>query len=815
MKAGFKITATVLSLAFASLIVLPACSGCNKDKGDSGTEVSLESTNLSGVYTPGADINFYDITMSIKVSYSDGTSKTLNSFVFEDENYTSSTSADFIVYTNGFYDSAVAKSNSGIAVGEYPITCKLVENSKTYDLGMTITVTDDIAGNFSLISAAAPSLYTTYQQNLTRVGVDASNSTYESYFYESPECYEVGDDNPFVFSPSLLLLKNGASVTDSGSMAYLYDPAVTSTVSYNDSVLDANNDYVTIDGSSFQFTEKAIGKEFTVSVTPALYSGNSNITAYSMTVKVEDGYNVYTPKDLGRISLADDNIQYDEYQLGKAGGASWYEGLDTSGAPKLTDEVDISGLWKTFLEGKGADESGLVPVHGIFIHSDLTVTQSDIPSEYFVGEEEAQAASKIFGANYDELVGSLRDWGLVYIHYMGNSESFTFNGNLFNIDLSQIGITMTCTDVENYYYPANYTGIYYGGSNVAFTFNGKTNEARNNAAVASSVTFENVESIGNTSGLLSDTEGKVEGSMQFLRSETTHIEVDNCIIKNQRIAFYCEYTDSTYEGFTVNNTKVYDCYNGVISSFLSAKNSIHNCEFKRFGGPICIAACNNGYKEGYCYSGITIDENTVAENYMSGNEAWFTIRGIDAAIAPIKNIASYFDQYGKTYLKPDGTFNLYFAITDIDYANIDNIDSPYLYGNFSYGNGTQLYLDNSTSYNTATEGTDEYYASVINEAIYTELNDTLLGSSVVDLVNSYIPIFLTNTGELLFLFVNLGDYSQIVLKTLNSGNCNALYSLAIAPEFTGFNEDDTMIYFVYPYGKMMVGVALELFDVED
>ncbi|MCD8307566.1 MAG: hypothetical protein LUD51_05010 [Clostridia bacterium] len=812
MKTGFKITATVMSLAFASLLILPACSGCNDDEDTSGTTVSLQSTNLSGVYTTDEEINFSDITMTIKVSYSDGTSKTLSSFVFEDSNYTSSTSADFIVYTEGFYNNAVNRNGSNMTEGEYPISCKLVEDDNTYDLGMTVTVTSDVEKDFSLIQASAPSLYTTYTQNTARV--DTSTERDENNFYEKPEYYEVGDDNPFVFSPSLLLRKSGASSSDSGSMAYMYNPAVTSSVKYNGSDLNTDNEYVTVNGSSFQFTENAIGKVFTVSVTPALYSSNQNITAYSMEVKVEDGYNVYTPKDLGRISLVNDNFNASEYELGKPKAASWYTGLDsTTGAPVLTDNVVMGDLWKNFLKENGADESGLVPVHGIFIHSDLTVTQSDIPSAYFVSKEEAQAAANKYSADYDELVGSIRDWSFLYAHYLGTDENFIFNGNLFNIDLSQISLAITCTDYDNFYYPANYTGMYYGGSEIAFVFNGKTNAARNNATVASSVTFENVESIGNTSGLLSDTEGKTIGSLQFLRCDTTHIDVTNCIIKNQRMAFYSEYTDSAYEGFTVKDTKVFDCYNGAITAYMSAKNSFTNCDLERFGGPISIASCRNETNtSGYCYAGVTMDKDTIAENYMTGDEAWFTLRGIDKAIAPIKSMDEYLEAYGKTYLTEDGKFNLYFAITDIDYVSAVKEEGGYdgyLYGDFSYGNSTAFHLDDSMNY-SATEGTQEYYTALINNAINAELNQKLGNQTVEQLVGSNIPIFMTNTGKIFFPWTNN------TFKNMSASDCNSLLGLMGAIEIQKdeqyFTDEDTIVYFVYPYGSAIVGVALELMD---
>ncbi|MCD8295812.1 MAG: hypothetical protein LUE27_11330 [Clostridia bacterium] len=808
MKTGFKVTAAAMALTLASLIVLPACSGCNSNDITESTSVSIESTNLSGVYTTDAVVDLASITMTIKVSYADGTSKSLSNFAYSEE-YTASSSVDFILYTGGFYNQVKNKAgtSAGMDQGNYAVTCKLLSDGETYDLGMSVLVTNDIAGNFSLMQTQGPSLYTTYQQNLARVDEEGADSS-ENNFYKNPEYYEVGDDNPFVFSPSLILLKNGASATDAGSMVTLYDPEVTSSVSYNNQTLADGNDYVTINGSSFQFKSDAIGKVFTITVTPTLYS---TATTYSMTVKVEDGYNVYDAKDLGRISLVDnpDTFNYGDYELGKAGAKAWYVS-SSSNSITLTDEVNIGKLWYDFLKDNGATDTDLKPVHGIFIHSDITVTQSDIPSAYFIGEEEAQAAARIYQADYDSIVGTIRDWGLIYIHYMDSNENFIFNGNLFNIDLSQISLATTCTDYENFYYPANYTGMYYGGSEVAFTFNGKALDKRTSGEGVGSVTFENVESIGNTAGLRTDTEGKVIGSLQFLRASTTHIDVDNCIIKDQRIAFYSEYTDSTYEGFTISDTKVYDCYNCVITAYLSAKNSATHSEFKRFGGPISILTCRNGLKVGYCSSGFTMDSTTVAENLMTGDEAWFTLRGIDVAIAPIKAMDVYFEACGKTYLQENGTeFNLYTAMTDIGYVTPDDGYDGNLYCDFCYGNTTALHMDDSTDLN-ATD-TDAYNAAILNEFIATELK---YSETITNYIGSMLPIFMTNTGTMFFPFIkSITNTSTIVLRKLTSANCSSVTDLRQAPtataeDFAGAN----IIYFVYPYESAIIGVALGLYD---
>ncbi|MCD8204124.1 MAG: hypothetical protein LUB56_03285 [Coprobacillus sp.] len=862
----------VLMLMGVSLSVFClSLTACNKNKDKTNLDDDIETqpftASISGLYAfyaPSDKIDWDEVGVSLTLSNYATVNLVRGEIDPTRRSYTPG-EGEYSLVTNGLYN-----ETGSLAEGTYPISYAFTYMGELYEGSFdTVVVSSNPSSQYGVFSFTNPAFQTTYESNLTRS--DENGVASEDNFFKSvSEEYEVGADNPFIYQPSFSLFSlSGASAMAPSSYQVDYSVSMGGK--------EVGSDYVTYDGYfGFQFTEKAIGNVFTISMTPRFFTSDINgnpIGASSMTVKVCDGYNVYNPLDLGRINLTSvTTSELSSYTNG------YSEPIFYSSDSRSLVSMAYSEIWANYLGELG--ETNLKEVNGIYIHRDLDITSECIPSEYLVSEEEMEA----IGNGNNDCVGSLRDYSRIYTHLVDTN--FTFNGNLFKIDTSSISWGKTFYEKgmndTDYYYSENKTQFNPGHSNL-FLFSGKDTSL---SASSYTVTFKNVESNGNTAGILTagDDEESIRnaelasGSLIFFDSSNAKTVATNTIIKNYMIGYFsCDAKcDASTYCLSLQDSKIYDCYNSALFIRESESNYVKSCDFARFGGPAIFVISNdlstrdtdnNLISRSYSKAGVTVNENVTISAQLQGDEAWFTLVGATSMMTTISNMDAFFrggiypfsgnvnvnnldlgetvdalvQQFypdgfipienldvpckpaGKTILDEDGKFNFIEIGLDYDYLSATNED---IYTDYivEHTDGSKTHISADMSYDS-----DSYELTVDNQASFPEEDKLsyVISEYFKDGDHPSMAVFMTNTGKIIGLQVEISfpsDTSNII-EMLNGMELEIslidLWQWAYTGGENGgenisidLDETDTELFFYYrpPALKVPFSGILELYD---
>lgn len=659
------------------------------------TIVKVELNNqssLSDTYDVRQNIDFDNV--SLKVTYSDKSSKVLTHGECDISKDNAKTDTEFILQTNGLSSQI---GGSLIAKDEYVITATLIEDSSNqYYVIKRIQVVDDMALLYDLTLFEQPESIRKYQTNVSNAGENSETS-----FKHAQEIYTVGDDNEFIYKPKAEFAnKSGIPViAEAGIKADVYnltDTGKGAKAESSEYSFDAKN-------YSFKFESSAIGKQYRIEVLPKDYTkiGQTTIQPLTLDIKVEDGYNAYKALDLGRMNIIEDKGLLSEFTWDsrvynnsrQAFNEDYYRGMyyDPDSTETHTKEYPYYAtryrhqVWEDFLESKG--EENLHQINGLFIHDDINITPNDIPQSFIVSEAEAIARSS---KNDNYAAGTLRDWSILYTHYLEN-DGFTLNGNCFTLDSSAIKCGRSQIKKHNLecnIYSEKESGKGMGNS-ALFFFKGRDDGKTITGAVQPRAKFENVQSIGNLGEVLTldktapDYNEKMEdaaGSLVFLRMDSSVTEVKNIIAKYYQIGFMLNGA-LNHKTTEIEDSRVYDCFtsglcsngsNGVyshvstvgVSGETENVNTIKNSELKRFGGPAVLL--QSSYVENTTTSsnflstaGIVADSSCVFESFVDGTEPWFSFNSATSYATAIKStFEQLMNAYGNSILFEKGTDNV-------------------------------------------------------------------------------------------------------------------------------------------------------------
>ncbi|MCD8209709.1 MAG: hypothetical protein LUC31_02705 [Coprobacillus sp.] len=660
-----------IALLSVGCVTMTSCKGKDERKNES---VSVELYGLYAYYYPTDSIDwdsvYLDVTVYDKKEEIDHLTLTSGEF---DVSKQTSEESDFALNTSGLYTNSINQNT--IPEGTYSLSYSLDYNGRVYsDSLFSITVASNFSGILEAETFQQPDSIIKFLQNQQRV--DSEDSESESNFIDYVDEYVVGDDNPFIYRPTLDLVPIGdSSARHSYPNGY---PAIV-TVTYDGKELDLdNNEYVTFDSATFgfQFTSEAIGKSFTLSVFPKDFNADWSglaLQTQSLTVTVQDGYNVFKALDLGRMALSSGADYYiDETNHTRTDNKGNYyvpfsnymseENIlfvqdETTGQAHF-EKIRYDETWYNFLESRG--ETNLNAVNGIFLHDDMVITNNDLPSEFIIGEDEA----KFFGVEYDDMVGSLRDEVTIYDHQM--EEDFTLNGNLFDLDASHLKWAMTRhlnddplegdeSERQLIYYTENNTSYDEGHNVLLYADNHITKKddskylkedflTTHDGENKKVYTLKNVELFGNQErnwnfDQANETEdaSKASGCMTCFESRAGSAVVNNVIVKHFLTSFYSNYTLSGVKCLNISDSKIYDCYGCALYARYSAENVISNSVLRRFGGPVVVMMSGEGIcaHSGYDYSkvGFEFTSDVDCEANLYGGESWFDIYNIKSYIS--------------------------------------------------------------------------------------------------------------------------------------------------------------------------------------
>ena len=417
---------------------------------------------------------------------------------------------------------------------------------------------------------------------------------------------EVGDENPFQMLPVLDIIDEDTFdpiSQDEWAYPYQFDIKMHNGTDFE---TVSKTQYANFDETncSFDFTEAARGHRFQLDVYPGGLSEAqfANAAFHSVvTVDVFEGYNVY---DADRLAYMND-VEF-------AGNCRQDGSLRTG--------QEYNDGWVAFRQAKGLSTTYLAP--RILLQSNIKLLKENLPDIMFFSASEGVAA---------EQVGKMVDSTDVYARY---ATGFTFNGNYFNVDTSEL--------------PLN--GNQWGSDGVSHSTLFKVAEIRNDASADSSLTFKNCTYYGNGPR---GNDTAAADSLIFFKVQNyhnqntlvTHALFENFNVTRACISFYSEYGPTV---MTIKDCKISEGYSNGIFLYMNGDLNFDNSELTNFGGPIIVT---NGKDDTVVGFHITVDDKTVLENWVAGSEPWFVSTGAVAAIPQIQGADSLPNAFGLTFLK--------------------------------------------------------------------------------------------------------------------------------------------------------------------
>lgn len=476
---------------------------------------------------------------------------------------------------------------------------------KDKECKVKITVYNKIEDSYEIVGFETPSFVNTYNKN------KEEKINKETEFFDKEQMYTVGSDNGFVFLPNITALnEQGTAITLNAykSIAKIYlkgdGDSYTELTGENKVNMVSYND----ETSTFNFTENAIGKQFKIEVVPYYYQ---ELDSVSFELKVEKGYNVYDADGLAVIDNA-------------------------------TTEEESRINWSVKREETGIGE---ITTSAVFIHNNLVVENNNLPTYLFHTESDDDSKALLSGG-YPNIMGSLRDYSSLYKRVLKDNEKFSINGNYFTIDVQKV------SKIQKFDGDAQKDQISHAQ---IFRAVGKDVNSKD----TSKFEIKNVSIIGNAEHA-EDTQNA--GGLIFVKMNNCQASAKNIITRFNVIDWFSEISAS----FAVDSVKSYDSYSSMIYTFKKSSISITNSEMKRCGGPLAIIDHSNSKEDTDLYNDMVV-ENSVLENFVTGQEAWFNNMGVTSLAANLRAMNGLITGYSnntKTFMNSSNAFNCLYALYD-------------------------------------------------------------------------------------------------------------------------------------------------------
>lgn len=637
------------------------------------TSIVITNSSVTTRYTVGDEVSFANIV--IKAKFNDGSEEDV-------------ALSDCKVYLG---TEEITTNLSKITETAGPKTVTIEYEGKTANIVITVTVEGE--GGGVVVAYEAPEAYSSYKDATTQAGTkEYGEEGYDAQFTkgdENAKDYVVGDDNNFKFVPQLRYI--GANNEPAIATTFMSDTTVKMDVEGTLVALDSrlgaedntveyyqeNTVYVTayFTENEYKFSKNAVGKQFELSVMPAInYSWSG--AAVIATVNVVDGYNVYNAKQLAVI----DN------------------GETVAGRQDPTGKY----FWADIKEAEGL--VGLKP-NAIVIQNDISVTASDVPTQFTytldtpatVYESTDTAMSNPMTGDSTFIYDNVPDkanqaYTTVLTRYMNPNETFKIYGNYHALNLSQFPLAAG--------FGNNYETNGYGddGSNVTFIRIEGNKEGYTTAKNASGEqygTYElnnlNIVGNGNIDDLMYDSDSPVNaGGIIFTKLVRATETIDNVNARMTFIPFFPE--DNSLA--VIKNSKAYDSYNSAVFTWNKLDLSIENCNFERAGGPLILSFQKQPETDTKQerVPNIVIDDSSILYNPVTGQEFWFKSKSANALVPNITTLNGGFAyaQINRAVTKKiDGQdkFNMLYLL--MPEGGVETIDINQTQGYFAYG-GTAL-----------------------------------------------------------------------------------------------------------------------------
>ena len=457
------------------------------------------------------------------------------------------------------------------------------------------TCTISVIDNVVLSGVDSKQEFVLFEQHRS---VDPNN---DNGFYDGTQRYKVGDDNTFNVKPALTVLDKTTFRPVSAS-SWAHDFKIKATLGNQ----EVGSEYFSVTNArecDVKFTQAAVGKTFTISVTPGgVDSATATSFTRTLTVDVIDGYNVYNAKELGYFDTREPN--------------------STEDAPTLEGDIPWQNKWHEFKAANNMDPN--YHPAALILQKDIKVTAADLPSNFFYTAEKARELGD------EKAAGSLIDFTFLYARSTADA-GITIDGNYFSLDLTEIPLVVRerCKT----------TNV---GDVVSHAAAFKANRGDD-------IRFQNINMSGNAKNATNNDDKIYGGGFIFVKGAGSKtLTAYNIIATKFFITFMGEkphYEDSNVTAFALNKVKCYNNYNSFLynwGSNITAKETL----FRSCGGPIVIQdhTSTDTYEEnngltvlGYAPTTNFID--CTLDNYVAGTEAWFIQFNATQVVTQVKTIS--------------------------------------------------------------------------------------------------------------------------------------------------------------------------------
>ncbi|MFA7110107.1 MAG: hypothetical protein WC160_01135 [Bacilli bacterium] len=599
------------------------------------------------------------------------------------------------------------------------------ENLDTNEIGefeITITyLTESVVWTYSVVdyeeidNIGAPQFVVDYFAN------KAEKAKKQTEFMDREQDFVVGDDNPFIFFPTIYAFTDDVpvNVTAYHSVSTVKEKRSGEWVLLSGSELES---VVEIDdfASTYDFTEAAIGKEYQLTVRPygEKYATSPDYST-SFEFRVEDGYNVYEQDDL---------VHFNNY----------------------------NSLWDSY---RTDNEITPVSINGIFFQNDIVIERDKLPDGFFYKESDVSSGD----ADYEWIIGSLRDGVDIYQRDIASGEEFVYSGNYFNLDYSSLPYVVRVGDPKGEL-----------GSIISHSSLMRAGILEDRASVGK-FTLKNLSVIGNANR--SEDAAKTGGGM-FLKTSSVEVNVYNTIITSCYTTIISEYCGKKV---LIEKTRGYDSFSSLLYNWGVNDYKVKDSEFIGAGGPVIITDFVDQDGDGEGYEPHTVIEDSVLRAFATGFERWFQLVGATLQAVPyIHQLGSTtFPAYGRTSITipsykdvAEPHFSIVGIIKD---GSVETLSTDPVKGRFQIDDkvGLDFEGDFMNTVENVLPGMPRFQSSDGQSAILKMVSQTA-GYLVDESEAQILPYIDTNqnyfTGEYMNLYYNSGrgtGYMGIMFELLD------------------------------------------------
>lgn len=707
--------------------------------------IEVRSTAAIRTYEYGANVDYSKFT--IVRHYSDGSTK-------DDLNGTSAGVTHTTIDTH--------------TAGEQELTFTYKEDDKTLTAIVPITVLAQ-KEVVTLQRFAPPAFYT----KAAAVESDEAGTASEDRdsFMNGFETYKVGDDNAFEFQPDATILVSATQVA-----------AVTVRTTFTLELKGEGNSFTAVDSvdtyvttnpllpNYYDFTEKAVGKVFKLTVKPDdgyKVTGEEDAKIEAI-IEVVDGYNVYDQIGLSVF----DNLNVKHWQAIKkdAGTLRWDD-------RPLTEYNVIK-----------KDDPKNAPVSNIVLHSDITIDPDQLPDSYFWKTSDGEAYNtvntilksnaEIPDAVKNHLEGSLKDGFNKDSYYKFDDTS---SGELQEDVVSSVNMqkgvyVSTGTGIQGNFHRISY--LTSGLKHSLYTvYDGKTEKGSASPLSHWSLfkygneTTEGVTIVNDGTPVVSDlrilgqsprlaaTGGEPAHLMAF-NSCTNTMTLDNCIVSR---LFVVVMGDEVSSGVNVSNSKIFDIYSNMFYLWRASVN-VKKSIMEDAGGPVFIL-CDGGRKAGEedGHGTLTFDAESRLVSEAAGEESWYKLNDATAIFTQLKGQVLNYIHTGtqREPMHKDGEVELFNVIAII-------IPEP-----SSLQGNSELTIFPRGEIKRGEEGayTDEY---AVDWKFPAGGILQMAGQTPDTIYNSMAPIFISGTEKVAYLGVSLAQYLYVSTENITSASAGTV-----------------------------------------